>query len=133
MPYTSQEATYARFEGHPLELKLEFKTTAVHKVSESGLVDRLAASLAMNFAPGVDIDKLRTGKRNVAGLHGEEVIFRGTQDSKSELSFTWLFTGKADSGDAPKISIEMEAPDGRVEEKLKAWDTILNSIKPIGR
>jgi hypothetical protein len=133
LPYLEQEETYARFEGHPLGLKLEFKTTAVHKVSESGLVDRLAASLAMNFAPGVDIDKLHTGKRTVAGIAGEEVIMRGTQDGKSELNFIWLFTGKADSGDAPKISIEMEAPDGRVEEKLKVWDTLLDSIKPVGR
>jgi hypothetical protein len=133
LPYRSQEETYTRFEGHPLELKLEFKTTVVHKVSESGLVDRLAASLAMNFAPGVDVDRLRTGKRNVAGLPGEEVVFRGTQDGKSELSFTWLFTGKVDSGDAPKISIEMEAKDGRLEEKLKAWDALLDSIKPVGR
>lgn len=133
LPYRSREETYARFEGHPLELKLEFKTTAVHKVSESGLVDRLAASLAMNFAPGVDIDKIRSGKRNVAGIAGEEVILRGTQDSKSELNFIWLFTGKADSGDAPKISIEMEAPDSQLDEKLKVWDALLDSIKPIGR
>ena len=42
----------------------------------------------------------------------EEVILRGTQDGKSELNFIWLFTGKADSGGAPKISIEMEASDG---------------------
>ncbi len=133
LPYRSQEETYARFEGHPLGLKLEIKTTAVHKVSESGLVDRLAASLVTKFAPGIDIDKLRTGKRNVAGLRGEEVIFRGTQDGKSELSFTWLFIGKVDSGDAPKISIEMEAADSHVEEKLKVWDALLDSIKPIGR
>ena len=133
LPYLEQEETYARFEGHPLELKLEFTTRAVHEVSESGLVERLAASLAMNFAPGVDVDKLRTGKRSVAGLNGEEVIFRGTQDGKSELSFTWLFTGKVDSGNAPKISIEMEAPDGRVEEKMRVWDIILDSIKASGR
>ncbi len=133
LPYLEQEETYARFEGHPLELKLEFTTRAVHEVSESSLVERLAASLAMNFAPGVDVDKLRTGKRSVAGLNGEEVIFRGTQDGKSELSFTWLFTGKADSGNAPKISIEMEAPDGHVEEKMRVWDAILDSIKAPGR
>jgi hypothetical protein len=133
LPYLEQEETYARFEGHPLDLKLEFKTTAVHQVSESGLIDRLAASLAMRFAPGVDVDKLRTGKRAVAGLNGEEVIFRGTQDGESELSFTWLYTGKTDSGDAPKISIEMETPDGRAEEKMKVWDAILDSIQPVGR
>ena len=133
LPYLEQEETYARFEGHPLDVKLEVKTTAVHKVSDSGLVDRLSASLAMNFAPGVDVDKLRTGKRTAAGLNGEEVIFRGTQNGESELSFTWLYTGQVDSGDAPKISIEMEASDGKVDEKLKLWDALLNSFKPIGR
>ena len=133
LPYLEQEETYARFEGHPLDVKLEVKTTAVHKVSDSGLVDRLSASLAMNFAPGVDVDKIRTGKRTAAGLNGEEVIFRGTQNGESELSFTWLYTGQVDSGDAPKISIEMEAPDGKVDEKLKLWDALLNSFKPIGR
>jgi hypothetical protein len=49
------------------------------------------------------------------------------------LSFTWLYTGKTDSGDAPKISIEMETPDGRAEEKMKVWDAILDSIQPVGR
>ena len=133
LPYLEQEETYARFEGHPLDLKLEIETRAVHKVSESGLLDRLTAALAMKFAPGVDIDKIRSGKRTVAGIKGEELIMRGTEGGETELSFTWLFPGEKDSREHPKISIEMESPDGQLEEKLKIWDAILDSMQAVRR
>jgi hypothetical protein len=75
LPYKRQENTYARFEG-PMEMVLRIEMEETHKVEEAGVMDRLAASLATNFAPGVDVDKIKTGKRTVAGLPGQEIVTR---------------------------------------------------------
>jgi hypothetical protein len=132
LPYLEQEAAYARFEGHPLGLKLRIQTNEIHEdeAHDEGLLGRLAATLATGFAAGVDIEKIRTGKREVGGLKGEETVLRAKTKDKTDLSFLWRYAGKKDSGDHPEIVIEIEAKDGQLEEKLKLWDAILNSMKP---
>lgn len=128
LPYLEQESSYARFEGHPLDLRLEIEMSETHSVEESGPVERLAAALSSNFAPGVNVKKIRAGKKVVAGLLGEEIIVRMDDGDEPELHFGWEYTGKEDSGDHPMIQIEMESPDGKIDEKLKGWDAILNSM-----
>jgi hypothetical protein len=39
IPYKHQESTYARFEGHPLSLKLEIEMTDTHKKAEGSALD----------------------------------------------------------------------------------------------
>ncbi|MBT1072761.1 T6SS immunity protein Tli4 family protein [Pelotalea chapellei] len=130
LPYLEQEKTYARFEGHPLGLKLEIQMSETHKVEEAGVMDRLAASMAANFAPGVDVDKIRTGKRTLTGLVGQEIVTRMSDKNSTELFFAWDYQGKENSGEHPEIKIGLECPDGNLEEKLKIWDKTLDSFRP---
>ena len=37
-----------------------------------------------------------------------------------------------DSGNYPEIRIRMDSPNGQLDEKLKLWDSILSSFKPVG-
>ncbi|ADI85921.1 hypothetical protein KIP69_15410 [Geobacter sulfurreducens] len=133
LPYLEQETAAARFEGHPLEVKLVIKTVETRKIEPEGhgLLGRLGALLATRFAGNVEIEKIRTGKRIVAAMPGEETILRADEDGRKELSFMWRYAGEKDSGEHPKILIEMESADGRIEEKLQIWDAILNSLKPM--
>lgn len=133
LPYLEQETAAARFEGHPLEVKLVIKTVETRKIEPEGhgLLGRLGALLATRFAGNVEIEKIRTGKRMVAAMPGEETILRADEDGRKELSFMWRYAGEKDSGEHPKILIEMESVDGRIEEKLQIWDAILNSLKPM--
>lgn len=131
LPYLEQESSYARFEGHPLDLTLEIEMSETHSVKESSLMERTAAAIASNFAPTVKVDRIRGKKRTVAGLAGEEEIIRGDDGEKRMLSFDWEYLGREDSGEHPEILISMESPDGDLEEKLKIWDSILNSITPL--
>ena len=115
-------------------MKFEITTTETHQVEQSGPVERLAAALAMNFALGVKVDRIRGGKRTAAGFSGEEIVLKMTNDDKtSTLRFGWEYHGKADSGSEPEIHVEMETKDGQLEEKLKLWDVLLNSFKPVAR
>jgi len=134
LPYKYGEEIYTRFEGHPLDqyLKLEIESNVVSKVEETNLIERLSASLASNFAPGLSIDQIRTESRVVAYLKGDEVVIRGTDDGNSKLSFSWRFPGEKKSAIAPEILITMETQDGDLDEKLELWDSILDSFKPLG-
>ena len=134
LPYMEQEKTYARFEGDPLDLKLEVEMKEAHKVEKLRLAERLAASIATSYAPGVDVDKIRSGGREAAGLKGEELVMRMSASGEdTQIQFIWEYHGEAESGERPKIQITMETPDGRLDEKLKVWDAILDSFKPMYR
>lgn len=131
LPYLEQESSHVRFEGHPLDLMLSIEMTETHMVRESGLLERTTTAIATNFAPTVKVKRIRGRKRTVAGLIGEEEIIRGDDGEKKMLSFDWEYLGKEDSGEHPEILISMESPDGNLEEKLKIWDSVLNSMKPL--
>jgi len=129
LPYLEQEESYARFEG-PMGMMLKVEMEETHKVEEAGLLDRLAASLAINFAPGVDVDKIRTRKRTIAGLAGQEIVVRLSDKNSKELFFGWDYQGKENSGEHPEIKIGVEeCPDGDLGEKLELWDKVLNSFR----
>ncbi len=130
LPYLEQEKTYARFEG-PMEMILRIEMAETHKVEEAGVMDRLVASLAVNFAPGVDVDKIRSGKRTVAGLAGQEIATQMSDDNGKELFFAWEYLGKENSGEYPEIKIGVECPAGNQKEKLKVWDRVLDSFRPL--
>ena len=93
LPYLEQEKTYARFEG-PMGLVLRVETEETHNVEEAGVIDRLAASLAINLAPGVDVAKIRTDKRTIALLSGQEIVTRLGDLNGKELFLAWGNQGK---------------------------------------
>ena len=130
LPYLEQESTYARFAG-PMEMKLEIDMSETHEVEKVGILESLAAALATNFAPGIDVEKIRGHKRTVAGLKGEELVTRITADMGPKLYFGWKYNGKEDSGEHPEIRISIQqAPDGNLDEKIKLWDAALDSFRP---
>jgi hypothetical protein len=134
LPYLRQEQTYSRFEGHPFDLKLEVEMNETHEVEELSVAERLAASIATRFAPGVDVDTIRSRKRLAAGLKGEELVMRMSASGEDTLiQFGWEYRGKIDSGEHPEIQITMETPDGNLDQKLKIWDAIIDSFKPMYR
>jgi hypothetical protein len=133
LPYLEQESAYASFEGHPLDLTLELEMKSTDEVSEVGLLDRIAAAVGENFAPGVNTEKIRTGTRTVAGLEGEEAILKVSEDTDSTLSFSWMYPGREDSGTHPKILLKMESSVDEEDEKINIWDQVLDSMEAVGR
>lgn len=133
LPYLEQESATVRFAGHPLELKIEVETTEVHQTEkrEHGLIARTFAAIASGYAVGVDVDRIRSRDRTIAGLEGEEEIDRMKAQDERELSFAWRYAGRKDSGNYPQILITMESEDCKLDEKLKLWDAVLNSMKPL--
>jgi hypothetical protein len=129
LPYKRQESTYARFAG-PMDMKFRIRMNETHEVEKVGVLDRLVASLATNFAPGVDVEKIRTGKRKVSDMAGQEIIIRGTEEGQSELFFAWDYHGKEESGEHPEIKIGFEGDDGNLVEKTLLWDAALDSFRP---
>ncbi len=130
LPYLEQEEIYARFAG-PMGMKLEIDMNETYEVEEVGLLDSFTASLAMNFAPGVDVDKIRARKRTIGELPGEEIVTKMTANRGPKLYFGWKYQGKEDSGEHPEIRIAIQqVPNGELDEKLKIWDDLLDSFRP---
>ncbi len=98
--------------------------------------DNIASTIESGFAfsKGVKIDRLRSGKRAVAGMDGQEELNRMKDKSKEKASFSfdWEYIAKEDSGEEPGILISMWCPDnGDEKERLKIWDAVLNSMRPM--
>jgi hypothetical protein len=135
LPFEYQESVDIVFRRHALDdaLKIWIMTRVVRKENKIGLLERAANSLMTQLASDLKIEKLRSGTRTVAGIQGEELIERFTDDARKTLSFTWMHLGKKDSAHCPHVIIDMESNDGRLEEKLALWDAVLDSVRPAGR
>ena len=133
LPYLEQEKAYARFEGHPLGLKLEIHMSEIHQEVETGLIQRLVAAVATNFVPGLDVNKIRSTTRSINCKDGEEIVVELDEGNRKELRFGWEYAGKKDSGENPSIRIEMEAPEGNTSGKLAIWDQVVGSFRPANR
>jgi hypothetical protein len=135
LPFEYEESVDIVFRKHALDdaLKIWIMTRVVHKENKIGLLERAANSLMTRLASDLKIEKLRSGTRTVAGMQGEELIERFTDDARKTLSFTWIHLGKKDSAHCPHVIIDMEANDGGLEEKLALWDAVLDSVRPAGR
>lgn len=131
LPYLEQETAAARFEGHPLGLEINIETTETHQVEEAGLIKKTIAAIATGFAAGLDIDKIRSKKRTIAGLDGEEEVLRMNDGKTTVLNFAWEYRGRKDAGEYPEMRITMDSADSKLEQKLKIWDALLNSLKPM--
>ena len=131
LPFKYAENSYVRLIADHFNSKITIETKVVEKVEKTNLIERLTAALASNYAPGVSVEKIRAAQRSVAGMKGDEVVMRGKEGDKSELSFSWRFNGEKNSATAPRMTIEMESPDEMLEQKLVLWDALLDSIRPV--
>jgi hypothetical protein len=136
LPFEYKESVNIVFKSHPLDGKmaLSVRTDVVDEVEEEGLMDRLAGFVLTKLGADLKIEKIRTGKRTVAGLKGEEVLIRASEpDGAKKLAFTWDYPGQKSSPHAPNIIIDLFSEDGHLEEKLALWDAVLDSMRPAGR
>ena len=134
LPYFVREESIARFEGHQLNLTLliEMEMDFNHEIEPMGLIKRTRGLLAAALiTPGGSISSVRLHKRVVAGMPGEESVLKVSEGANKHLVFTWEYNGKDDSGEYPTTRIKMESPDGNLDEKLKIWDAVLDSMKPM--
>jgi hypothetical protein len=131
LPYLWQESSDVRFEEHPLNLTLRIRMNETYSVEKAGLIEKTIDAIVSGYANGVQIKKIRSHKRTVAGLNGEEEVLRMTAKDEDALSFVWEFNGKENSGESPRIVITMDTPYNSLDEKLKIWDAVLDSMKPM--
>lgn len=133
LPFFEQEQTEASFYYRPLDLKLKIEMNDTHteEAPDEGLIGRTTAVITTGYAAGVDIERIRSRKREIAGLKGEEEVDRMTSKDGTELDFGWRYAGEKNSGERPEILITMDSPDGNLDEKLKIWDAILDSLQPM--
>jgi hypothetical protein len=136
LPFEYKESVDISFYGHALDkdIELDIETDVVGEVEKVSLVDKLNAMIATNYAPGLNIDKIRTRKRIVAGMQGEEIVYRATEKDGNDkgLYFKWAFPGEKSNAHFPNIAIDMQALYDNLEEKIAVWDTILDSMRPAG-
>jgi len=133
LPYLEQESTETSFYDKHLDLnlKIEMNDTHTEEAPDEGLIGRTTVVITTGYAAGVDIERIRSRKREIAGLKGEEEVDRMTSKDGTELDFGWRYAGEKNSGERPEILITMDSPDGNLDEKLKIWDAILDSFKPM--
>ena len=137
LPFEYEESVDIVFSGHSLdeEMSLEIETDVLQEPETESLIDQLTAIIVTKWAPGFEIDKIRTRKRTAAGLKGEEVVYLGTETDTNDKNyyFMWGYPGKKDDAHHPFIKISMSAKADRLEEKLALWDAVLDSMRPAGR
>ena len=134
LPCFVDEQTIARFERHDpdLSLLIEMEMDIRHEIETMGLIKKTHGLLAAALVtPGGSVSEVRLRKREVAGMHGEEAVLKVREGNDTDLVFTWEYNGKDDSGEYPTTRINMESPDGNLNAKLKIWDDILDSMKPM--
>ena len=131
LAYDEQESTYARFAG-PMGMKLEIEMRQIHKEPESGgIISRTVAAMAGGFAAGINIEKIRSRKRTLAALPGEEEILSGVEGDNHNLGFDWEYLGTVESGEKPWIQITLDTKPDNKDEKIVVWDQILESFRPV--
>lgn len=120
-----------RFKDHSLGLVLRIRMHEAYEVEKAGLIDKTIDAIETGYASGVIIKKIRSHKRGVAGLIGEEEVLKETENGDESLNFVWEYNGKLNSGECPRIVITMDTLACNLDEKLKIWDTVLDSMKPM--
>ena len=136
LPFEYKESVNIAFRGHPMdnELSLEIETDVMNEAYKAGIIDQLLAIIATKWAPELKIDKIRTKKRTVAGLKGEEVVYLATEsETDKAYTFIWGYPGKARNAHHPLMKISMESQADNLEQKLALWDAVLDSMRPACR
>jgi hypothetical protein len=129
LPYMEQESSYSIFNG-PAGMVFKVEMNEIHKTPEKeGIIERTVASMATGFTGGLDIKKIRSEKKKVAGLSGEEEILQGNDGRKKYVSFDWEYLGTVESGEQPKIQITADTNTENLESKLMTWEKMLNSFR----
>ncbi|MGX4640322.1 T6SS immunity protein Tli4 family protein [Massilia sp. SYSU DXS3249] len=129
----------ARLPSHP-DIDFSLILLAGAKPEEKGLHERNAESHGrLSLAEKARIASLRTGRRSIGGLVGDEVAQRFDEENESIVySFWWEVNGTADNVFIPHLSFKMDTgkssrgpvPSSLSREAATAlWDKISSSIR----
>jgi hypothetical protein len=128
-PFQDQEKAKSIFKGGPLGLEINLFTQTTDEPKGGGLLARFAGAVAnagVAFAAGAS--PVRSRGRTAAGMKGEEFVMRDSKEGN--LYFMWEFKGEAGSGKHPRIQLQMITKQERQQEKMAAWDALVDSLKP---
>jgi hypothetical protein len=138
---TSGEEAYVRFvrqaDAADVPRELKIRTHVVEVVDERGLAERFSSLAGGLFAKlGVGTQTTRSGKRELAGLDGDEVIAKLKDDRSSMIGLKWEYHGTANAATKPAITIEAQSEDRNSDAVIRVWDKTLGSLRstaPAGR
>jgi hypothetical protein len=128
-PFQDQEKAKAVFKGGPLGLEIKLLTETTDEPKGGGLLARFGSSVSKAgaaFAAGAS--PVRSRGRTVAGMKGEEFVMRDSE--AGDLYFMWEFKGEGGSGKHPRIQLQMITKQERQQEKMAAWDALVDSLRP---
>jgi len=129
LPFEEQESAHAIFRGGPHGAEVDLATGTVVKVERKGLFERFSESvITAGAAFGAGVSTVRSGKKEVGGLRGEELVLRDGE--KGELAFIWRYPGESESGARPEITLQMTAPQEPKREVMALWDALVASLLP---
>ena len=78
------------------------------------------------------VESIRSQNRKVVGLVGKEEVVRITYQDKLSLIFRWEYEFKGYAGEHPTACITMFMnPYENLDDQLKIWDTVLDSMKSV--
>jgi hypothetical protein len=115
-----QESTTVVFDLPGGDLIVE--TVSNGRTTPDSLLDRAPGFLGSVM---MDIEMLRSGRRDAGGHAGEELVMRSPDGG---LLLIWGATGAPMSGEAPSIRIQLELHDADPGAALATWDAILGSF-----
>ncbi len=126
------ESTLVVFQDEPRGMQMELKTEYPwfpDSEGEPGLISGFAKTLMESWS-GVDV--IRSERRSVAGMKGEEVI--GQEEKRREINFTWARNReKSGTQYRPRLRIDMRARAEDRELAMAIWDAVLDSIRLLPR
>jgi hypothetical protein len=130
LPPLRDEYAFVLFEGAPLDPAHQLcARVAPGAAAQSGLMSRLQRALALGLPGESTVNILRTGSRQVAGFEGEELIIQVETDGSERLAWAWSYPGQAGTLHVPCIELSMHALGDAREDKLRLWETTLESVR----
>jgi hypothetical protein len=120
-----QESTTVVFDLPPGDLPggdLIVETASNGRTTPDSLLDRAPGFLGSVM---MDVDVLRSGRRDAGGHAGEELVMRSADGG---LLLMWGTPGAPMSGEAPSIRIQLALRGADPDAALAAWDAILGSF-----
>ncbi len=130
LPSLRDEYASVLFEGAPLDPPHQLSVrVAPGSTAESGLMSRLQRALALGLPGESRVTILRAGMRRVGSFEGEELIIQVESEDGDRLAWAWSFPGRAGMPHVPCMELGMHALGGAREDKLRLWESTLESIR----
>lgn len=133
LPCGDIERAEVFLEGHPGLVHVRVTTQVMRRVPEQTLLERWAELGRTRTGRAVQrgVETVRAEARQVAGLDGEELVLRYAERGVTETDLRWEYGGRAGSGAAPNLVIEVSST-AELGEALAMWGALLGSVRAWG-